>query len=307
MRAAILLAAFLWTAPAFAIEPVIDNAGVLDGQQYVFLREKLMTHYNNSHVSVVVMTTPSLGGKQVEEFSLDVARELKIGAKGEDSGLLLLVAPNERKMRVEVGYGMEGEVTDKQAKDALETMKPFLKDGKWYFGINAGVNELIALTKNHQIKGDADVLNSQDQGEYALTFLCLALIGSIMAIGMFWVNGGFSKNNSSYEPLWNRDDPRWGRGQIPSSERKLDRTYPSSETDPILPLSVAAATAAALALANRREREADNRNRDDNRRRDNDSGSSSGWSSGGSSGGDSSGGGYDGGGDFGGGGASSDF
>jgi uncharacterized protein len=95
---------------------------------------------------LVVLMVPTTQPEPIEAYSIRVADAWKIGRKGQDNGVLLLVAKNDRKMRIEVGYGLEGTLTDVTARRIIaETITPFFRDGNFAAGINAGVDRIIAV------------------------------------------------------------------------------------------------------------------------------------------------------------------
>ncbi len=87
---------------------VVDNAGLLDPTEEQALADKLATEEQQSSNQVVVVTVPDLQGYPIEEYGYQLGREWGIGQEGKDNGVLLIVAPNERRLRIEVGYGLEG-------------------------------------------------------------------------------------------------------------------------------------------------------------------------------------------------------
>ena len=91
---------------------VVDQAGVLSPAAKRELETVLAAHENNTTNQLVIVTTRSLGGKAIEEYSLELGRRWGIGQKGKDNGALLVVAPNDKQVRIEVGYGLEGVLTD---------------------------------------------------------------------------------------------------------------------------------------------------------------------------------------------------
>ena len=91
---------------------VVDQAGVLSPAAKRELETALAAHENNTTNQLVIVTTRSLGGKAIEEYSLELGRRWGIGQKGKDNGALLVVAPNDKQVRIEVGYGLEGVLTD---------------------------------------------------------------------------------------------------------------------------------------------------------------------------------------------------
>ena len=89
---------------------------------------------------------PTTQPEPIEAYSIRVADAWKIGRKGNDNGVVLLVAKNDRKMRIEVGYGLEGTLTDVTARRIIaENIAPSLRDGRFAAGINAGVDRIISV------------------------------------------------------------------------------------------------------------------------------------------------------------------
>src|ERR1700719_4745851 len=116
-RCALLILLFLiFASSAHATEPkfpaltgrVVDDAGILDASTQSQLTEMLAAHERATGEQVVVVTLASLQGFSIEDFGYQLGRYWGIGQKGANNGVLLIVAPNERKVRIEVGYGLEG-------------------------------------------------------------------------------------------------------------------------------------------------------------------------------------------------------
>lgn len=111
--------------------PVTDEARFLDPSGSSQISEALLRLNEKFDIQAAVYIPASLQNYDVDSFALAVVEKWKLGRKGSDRGLLLLIAPAERKMRLEVGYGLEGEVTDLYSKRVLnETLRPLLKEGK---------------------------------------------------------------------------------------------------------------------------------------------------------------------------------
>ena len=109
---------------------VIDEAGILRPQIEEALNDLLIKFDENSTNQISVVSVKSLGGYEIEEFANEQARFLALGQKKYDNGILLLVAPNERKVRIEVGYGLEGVLTDGIAKRIIDyKILPHFKAG----------------------------------------------------------------------------------------------------------------------------------------------------------------------------------
>ena len=141
------------TAPAAAIPGlgtaasgwVVDEAGLLPEGVRRELDVLLADHEARTSNQVVVLTVPSLGGLEIEEFAVGEATRRGIGQRGKDNGVLFVVAPNERAARIEVGYGLEGALPDARAGRILRTeVVPRFRDGDYPGGIEAGVDAILA-------------------------------------------------------------------------------------------------------------------------------------------------------------------
>lgn len=139
------------TSASFAEVPTLkghvnDYANLLSAQQILDLDKKLVSYESkDGHPQVVVLTTPSIPDGDINAYASDVFHSWKLGQKGSDNGVLLIIAPNERKIRIEVGYGFEGTLTDGRSIQIIQTMKPFLKKGSenWYQSLNTATDGII--------------------------------------------------------------------------------------------------------------------------------------------------------------------
>ncbi len=124
---------------------VTDAAEILTPAQEAALSGKLERAERMTRHQMVVVTVPTLGGMDVATFAKNLANSWGIGRKGYNDGVVLLVAPNERKVRIAVGYGLEKTLTDALCKQIIdEQMLPRFRVGDLPKGIEAGVDSLIA-------------------------------------------------------------------------------------------------------------------------------------------------------------------
>ena len=122
---------------------VVDGADILSQATESRLVSRLAALETSTGVQLVVATTPSLGGYLIEDYSLDLANAWGVGSAERDDGLLVLVAPNERKVRIEVGYGLEASVKDEEAALIIEQhILPHLRKGDYDLGIISAVDSL---------------------------------------------------------------------------------------------------------------------------------------------------------------------
>ncbi|MET4684403.1 TPM domain-containing protein [Brevundimonas faecalis] len=152
---ALLLGLALWLAalPAFAAEirfpaltgRVVDDAQLLTPDQEHALTGKLAMLEQQTGDQLVVVTLPSLQDREIEDFGYQLGRHWGIGQKENDGGALLIVAPNERKVRIEVGYGLEGVLTDAYASMIIRNdILPAFRDGDYATGVMRGTDAVIA-------------------------------------------------------------------------------------------------------------------------------------------------------------------
>ena len=150
----LVLALLLIAAPAFAETlpvpalsgRVVDQAGVLTSAEESRLTTKLKNLENNTSIQLVVVTLSSLRGSPIEDWGLALGRTWGIGQKGKDNGALLIVAPNDRELRIEVGYGLEGTLPDATASAIIRNViVPRFKSGAMADGISDGVDAIIAV------------------------------------------------------------------------------------------------------------------------------------------------------------------
>jgi uncharacterized protein len=124
---------------------VTDDAEILSADARARISGMLEALEGQTTDQVAVLTVPSLEGESVESFALRVFEDWKLGQRGQDNGVLVVVAPGERRMRIEVGYGLEGRLTDLEAGRIIRNvMAPRFKEGDFDGGIAEGVAAIIA-------------------------------------------------------------------------------------------------------------------------------------------------------------------
>ena len=125
---------------------VTDLTGTLAPSQRDTLERELQAFESRKGSQIAVLIVPTTRPEAVEQYSLRVAETWKLGRKGVDDGVLLLVAKDDRELRIEVGYGLEGAIPDAVAKRVVsEIIVPYFKQGDFYGGIQAGVSRLMRL------------------------------------------------------------------------------------------------------------------------------------------------------------------
>src|ERR1700693_5648129 len=125
---------------------IVDQANIISAETRNALEPKLADLETKSGIQLVVATVASLGGQEIEPYANELFRTWKLGEKTKNNGVLLLVAPNERRGRIEVGYGLEGTLTDALSKIILtNAIAPRFKTGDFDGGVSRGVDDIITV------------------------------------------------------------------------------------------------------------------------------------------------------------------
>jgi len=125
---------------------VVDQAGVLSQDAQDKLTALLAEHEQQTSNQVVVVTVKSLQGYDIQDYGVQLLRAWGIGQKGKNNGVLIVVAPNERKVGIDTGYGVEGQLTDAQSKLIIEnTILPYFKKGDYDSGVLAGTVQVLQV------------------------------------------------------------------------------------------------------------------------------------------------------------------
>ncbi len=132
---------------------VNDQAAMLGDAFKQELEERLRVLEEETGAQVAVLTIPSLEGEPIEDFSIRVVQTWKLGREGADDGVLILIVRDDRKMRIEVGYGLEGALTDAQAGRIIDgLMAPRFREGDFEGGIGAAVDAISAAVRGEALE-----------------------------------------------------------------------------------------------------------------------------------------------------------
>ncbi len=187
---AALLISFLCAALAAIAWPpltgrVNDGANLLSTATRSALESKLADLENRSSIQLVVATVPSLQDNDIETFANGLFRAWRLGEAKSNNGVLLVVAPTERKVRVEVGYGMEGTITDALSSVIISSaIVPKFKAADFSGGVTAGVDALIEAMTNDQSEWHRKIKVRQDANEFdgTIPFLVIVLVIIILMV-----------------------------------------------------------------------------------------------------------------------------
>lgn len=189
---AILLFCVAWPAVAEeAIPPltarVTDLTGTLTPQQAAMLEQRLQTFEAGKGSQIAVLIVPTTGAETIEQYAIRAAEQWKLGRQGVDDGALLVVAKNDRALRIEVGYGLEGALNDATAKRIIsEVIVPRFRQGDFYDGIAAGVERIIAVAAGEPLPPrPARREQGGGIGQYLPVLFLVALIGGGLLRALF--------------------------------------------------------------------------------------------------------------------------
>ncbi len=230
---AILFMAAIFAAEAFATPDfpplsgsVVDTANILSASTKLELEAELEELWNTTGRQLVVVTLPSLQGYPIEDYGYQLGREWGVGDRHRDDGVLLIVAPTERKVRIEAGYGLEPILTDALSSQIIHSaILPKFRDNDLNGGVLAGV---LAIDQQLRLPDDQarTVAERKASSEAAernrpLVKLVIGLILSILGVLVTWLRDGFFslRPRAIYRPTsggglvtWMPNDPGDGNG-----------------------------------------------------------------------------------------------
>jgi len=158
---------------------VTDLTHTLSQSQQAQLEDKLAAFESKKGSQIALLIVPSTQPEDIAQYGIRVVEKWKLGRKKADDGLLVLVAKDDRKIRIEVGYGLEGAIPDLTAKRIVsEVIAPKFKQGDFYGGLDAGVDKLIALVEGESLPAPDRAASS---GMDIMNLLPMLLFGGLIA------------------------------------------------------------------------------------------------------------------------------
>jgi uncharacterized protein len=183
-----------WEAPRDDLQPVpplrarvVDLTGTLSASEAAAIEAKLADWEARTTNQLAVLIVPTTNPEPIEQYSIRVAENWKIGQKGKDNGAILLIAKDDKRMRIEVGYGFEGVLTDLTSRRIIsETIAPLFSKGQFAAGINAGIDRIISVVSEGKPlpKAPESKRQAPSQG-FDLGTWALILLVAVPAIGAF--------------------------------------------------------------------------------------------------------------------------
>jgi uncharacterized protein len=185
-----------------------DHAGLVSAADAARLDAKLRQFADETSTQVLVVVFPSLPSPSLEDFTVRVAQSWRVGRKDWDNGAVLFVFVNDRKMRIETGYGLEGALPDQLAARILDNeVRPRFRAGDWAGGLEAGIDGILAATR-----GEYEAPPSRPQGVPVVPILIIVLF----VVLFLWLASQGSRNvhvGRTYGRRgWRRDSGYWSGG-----------------------------------------------------------------------------------------------
>ncbi len=171
---------------------VYDYAQILPDQQEKQLKQKLIRYADTTSTQIVIVTVPKLPGVNLNFWAAQWAEKWGIGIKGKDNGILIVVAPNDRKVVIQTGYGVEDRLTDALARRIIENIFiPHFKKGDYYGGLDRGTDVIIDLLSG---KFQAKTTGIDDSPDW----LALLLIFIVLVLFIYWLSRHSGKGGGGY-------------------------------------------------------------------------------------------------------------
>ena len=194
-----LFALLLCSLSLFAVSipeltsPVMDTAGIMSESRRQELEEYLLKIDQNSTAQIVVYTVPTLGGVPLEEYAIQAARQWQLGESEDNKGVLLLVAYKERKIRIETGYGAEGDLTDAKCGMIIRNIiAPEFQKDNYSGGIILGVKAIAGVVAR-DAEGNKIAFEDDDDNDW----LAALIMGIFWVVWFIMFSGGLAQKFSA--------------------------------------------------------------------------------------------------------------
>ena len=199
--------------PSLAEGLVLDQTKTLTAEQEAALEQKLIAYDKSTSNQIAIVLIPSLNGNSLEDVALQIGREWGVGGQAEkDNGVVILVAKNDRKVRIEVGYGLEGAVTDYITSSIIQNIiRPNFKEDNYYRGLTEAVDEIIKAAEGRYTAPEG--YGKQKGLKGWQIFLIIIVVWIIL--GIIGGRGGRGGGFASRRGYRNLGGPTWWGGGWP--------------------------------------------------------------------------------------------
>ena len=228
---------FAETAIPVLSRPVMDTANIVDEATQTKLDGLIRALADENGTQIAVLTVPSIGEETIEDFSMRVAEAWKLGKKGADNGVLITIAFAEHKVRIEVGYGLEGTLTDTKCGLIIRNvMTPAFKNDDYSTGIRDGVEAVLGVIRNDEELNARLESYAEDNGSYVAFLIPLLMFALFFGIALpdSWGAGPFGifwfKAKLTGQPFVPKKRPVVKRTSSGGSADYNDSSYDSSDS-----------------------------------------------------------------------------
>ncbi|MBO5482635.1 MAG: TPM domain-containing protein [Spirochaetaceae bacterium] len=186
-----LLMLGFFALPAFSLDvpkleaPIMDKADIINSSDEMALNQKLTNLSNETGIQVAVLTIPSLEGEALESYSMKVVEDWKLGQKGVDNGVLLLVSVGDKELRIETGYGVEGDLTDTKCGLIIRNViTPHFQNDDMSKGIVQGVTAIVENVASDFSENAETPIDIEDgeEGAPIIVLVCFFIFAMIIVV-----------------------------------------------------------------------------------------------------------------------------
>ncbi len=181
---------------------VTDLTNTLTSEQRSVLEKQLSDFEKTKGSQIIVVMIPTTGQEAIEQYAIRLADSVKVGRKGIDDGAILLIAKDDHAVRIEVGYGLEGALTDYASKRIIESqILPHFRTGDYYTGISRGVGAMIAVVQGEELPPPS---GEKSSGKIPITGILpvLFIIGFFLRTIFGRILGGFLTGGAVFLVTW---------------------------------------------------------------------------------------------------------
>lgn len=261
-----LMAMFGSKAYAFDVPPKPDNgwyirdtAGKLSAYEKSTLNNKIESFNRNTKNEIGVLIISSLNGDSLDDAAHDVFNKWGIGKAGLDNGILLLIAANDHKIRIETGRGAEGDVTDLTAADIINAMKPYLKGNDYEGAVSTAIDRLSTVMENRTGQKplvDSTTPKTEDEASPFVALVIVILFIAMTFIGVGWLFFSERRANRRIKSYYKANNPNYDPPRKFYSTPEPTRPDPYYPPPPPKPIVKTATTVGAVSeIEKKRERQ----------------------------------------------------
>jgi uncharacterized protein len=175
---------------------VNDFAGILSDNNLQSLEEKLVAYNDSTSTQICIVTVKSIGDYSIEDFAVRLGRKWGVGEKDKNNGILITVSKEERKVDIEIGYGLESHITDYDSKHIIdELIVPAFKQSNYYEGLDAATNRIIAQLQGIYKRDNYSQTNNDSIPTWVIIFIIIFIV--LFFISAISSGGGSNSGRSS--------------------------------------------------------------------------------------------------------------